>query len=316
MAMTFEFDTKALRCFSAVASHRSFTTAAAHLRISQPAVTRQIQAMERSLGVRLFRREGRHMVLTEAGRVLLEQSRDVLERFDAVLTLVKDAANEPIGKVALGAPTSTGELLLPSILNRFHRNHPKVFVQIATGYSGDSIEMLVDGRLDMALVFGVPSHSDLELHPLLTMDLGLIVPSRSRPDPIGQRTSITLAEAAALPLIFPTRTQYLRKRVEQACQQIGVTPNVVLESDSLGISKELVAAGMGYMFLAASGIRSEIREGRLRYLAVTEPGMDWQLALALRRTKSQPLAVRVLMREIIDSVRAEGAKSGWNWKLA
>lgn len=91
--MAFELDTKALRYFTAVASHRSYTLAAASLRITQPAVTRQIQAIERAFGVRLFRREGRHVVASEAGQVLFEQAREILERIDAAGSLVKLAAN-------------------------------------------------------------------------------------------------------------------------------------------------------------------------------------------------------------------------------
>ena len=316
--MTFELDTKALRYFTAVASHRSYTLAAASLRITQPAVTRQIQAIEREFGVRLFRREGRHIVASEAGQVLLEQASEILERIDAAGNLVKLAANEPTGRLAIGAPSATGELLLPAAVASYRKKFPKVFVHLVTSYTGDLAEMLADGRLDMALIFGAPSHGDLELQPLVDSDLGLIAPRAEllRKDPIGNRTEISLGEAAALPLIFPSRTQTLRIVVEQACAQIGVVPNVILESDSLALSKALVKTGQGFMFLGPSGVSQEVSQGELRYIAFMPPTiMKWRLSIATRRTKSSSLATRLMIREIMDVVRLKAASLGWEGKL-
>lgn len=303
--MTFELDTKALKYFIAVASYKSFTLAAAHLRMTQPAVTRQIQAIEREFGVRLFRRQGRQMLLSEAGEVLLEQARDIIERIDSAGKLVKESATEPTGRIAIGAPTATGELYLPAIISNYRKKYPRVFIHVVTGYTGDLAEMLAIGKLDLALIFGTPTHGDLELQLLVDVEMGLIAPASSvmRKDPTKGRTEITLAEAATLPLIFPSRAQTLRTSVEQACRQINAEPNIVMESDSLGISKALVKAGVGFMFLGANGVIQEVERGELRYLRINPPDIQWHLSLATRRSKSMSLATRLMMQEILDTLR-------------
>lgn len=300
--MAFELNTRALRYFAAVAKHKSYTLASTHLRVTQPAITRQIQGIERAFGVRLFRRQGREMALTEAGEALLEQAIDIIERVDATGTLVKQAAGEPTGRVAVGAPIATGELLLPSILARYRMKYPRVFVHVVTGYTGDLVAMLADGRLDLAMIFGEPSHGDLDVQPLLDMDLGLVAPASGILKG-GARAArkIELADAVTLPLIFPSQSQTLRAVVDQACRRIGATPNVVMESDSLGISKELVKAGVGCMFIGAIGVAREVAAGELRWIALKPPKIVWRLSLATRKSKSISLAARMLMREIVDS---------------
>ena len=303
--MTFELDTKALKYFVAVATYKSFTLAAVHLRMTQPAVTRQIQAIEREFGVRLFRRQGRQMLLSEAGDVLLEQARDILERIDSAGKLVKESASEPTGRIAIGAPTATGELYLPAIISSYRKKYPRVFIHVETGYTGDLAEMLAVGKLDLALIFGTPTHGDLELQLLVDVEMGLIAPAASvmRNDPTQGKTEITLAEAATLPLIFPSRAQTLRTAVEQACRQINAEPNIIMESDSLGISKALVKTGMGFMFLGANGVIQEVERGELRYLRINPPDIHWHLSLATRRSKSLSLATRLMMQEILETLR-------------
>lgn len=303
--MTFELDTKALRYFVAVAAHRSYTLAAAHLRITQPAVTRQIQAIEREFGVQLFRRQGRHMLLTESGKVLLDQARDIIERIEAAGSLVKQGAGEPTGQLSIGAPTATGELLLPRIITRYRKLYPRVYLHVVTGYTGDLVEMLASGKLDLALIVGEPAHGDLDMQHLRDMDLGFVAPPASAlaEDPIGDRAEITLDEAALLPLIFPSKAQTLRTAVERACRQVGVVPNIVMESDSLGISKALVKAGVGFMFLGSDGTRDEVATGELRHLTLTPPAIEWRLSLATRRSKAHSLATRKMIEEVIDAVQ-------------
>lgn len=303
--MTYELDTRALRYFVAVATYKSYTLAAAHLRITQPAITRQIQAFEKEFGVRLFRRQARRMVLTESGEVLLEQAKEIIERIEAAGTLAKQAAGEPIGRLTIGAPSAAGELFLPPILASYRSKFPRVFLNIVTAYSGDLAEMLADGRIDLALIFGEPSHADLDMQPLIDVGLGLVAPANGvlPNDPTQDMREIELARAAALPLIFPGRSQTLRTVVDQACRQIGATPNVVMESNALAISKALVKSGLGFMFLGLIGVRSEVAAGELRFIPISPPAINWRLSLATRRSKSNSLAARMMMKEVIAALR-------------
>lgn len=312
IALPAEIDIKALRYFVAVAKQRSYTLAAASLRISQPAITRQIQAIERDHGVRLFRRSGHKVVVSEAGAVLLEQAQEILRRLDATSSLLQQAALAPTGRLSIGAPAATGERLLPMIIGRYREKYPQVFIHVVTGYTGDLAEMLVDGRLDIALIVGTPMHADLDLQPLVDMGLGLVAPAQARlPQRAVDSGEITLAEAAELPLIFPSKAQTLRTVVEQGFAAAGVKPHIILESDSLGLSKALVMAGTGYMFLGRSGVQREIEDGTLQYLRLSSPQLTWRLSIATRKVKSATLAVRMMSLEISEVVRSHSDESGW-----
>jgi LysR family nitrogen assimilation transcriptional regulator len=313
--MPFELDTKALRYFSAVATHGSYSLAASHLRITQPAVSRQIQAIEQAYGTRLFKRDGRRVALTEAGAVLYRKALEIVAQLDEVGSLVMAASKAPSGRISLGVPAAAGQVLLPQIIHRYRLKYPGVFIHIVQAYASDLAEMLAAGKIDAALIYGQPRHVDLELHPLLDMELGLVVPMQDHQvgrDPLLKTKKISLSKAATLPLIFPSRAQTLRTVVEDECKKIGVLPNIILESDSLGLSKALVMAGEGCMFLGYIGVKDEVERGEVRFIPVTSPVIRWHMSFALRRIKSPTIAVQAMKTEILDRVR-QGAESGyWN----
>ncbi len=298
--MPFELDTKALRYFVAVATRRSYTRAAAALRITQPAVTRQVQAIEREFGLRLFRREGQFLALTESGEALLEEARDILGRIDAAGCLLKDAALQPGGRISIGAPAALGELLLPPIMANFRHRHPKVMLYVTIAYSGELAEMVVQGRVDFAVLFGNPLGPELELQHLFDVDLGVIGSPRLASDPLAGLTSISLAEAARLPLVFPSGNQGLRRLLDREMRQAGVHPNVVAEADATGITRELVKTGLGCMIMNLEAVRREVDEGELRYVPLA-PALRIPLSLATRRGKSASLASRMLRKAIVEA---------------
>lgn len=298
--MSAELDLRALRYFVTAAGCRSYTLAAAHLRVSQPAITRQVQSIEKSLGVRLFRPQGRSMVLTEAGEVLFARARDIIDRIAEAGAVTRGASSEPTGRLAIGSPPATGEILLPSVLASYRLKFPHVFIHVVSAHTADLARLLVEGKLDVALIFNSVSHTELDTQFLQKVELGLVAPPSGvlRHDPVGPRTSICLKEAASLPQIYPSAVQSLRPAVDNACRLIGVKPNVAMESDSLSLSKALVKRGAGYMFLGRFGVLAELRTHELRYLRLEPPGIDWSLLMATRRGKTQSLAVRMMMREL------------------
>lgn len=309
----FDLDTRSLRYFVAVASRRSFTLAAAHLRLSQSAVTKQVLALERAYGVRLFQRSGRTVTLTESGHKLLEHARAIIEQVDATDNLLKQASGRPMGRLAIGAPIATGELMLPAVLGDYRRKYPDVYIHLATGFSGDLVEQLGEGRLDLALVYGEPARGGLDVLHLSRMELGLLAPALPGVrDSIGGRGRISFREAAQLPLILPSASHTMRQLLEETARATGVVLNAILDSDSLPISKALVKAGVGYMFLNPNGALQELRAGELRYVAV-EPQLEWSLCLATRSTKSASLAAMLMIEEILERTgRSEPGIPSWH----
>lgn len=316
--MNFELDPKAIRYFLAVAQRGSFSRAATHLRITQPAVSRQIQAIERAYGVRLFRQEGRRMVLTEAGEILHEQGKQLLERLDDMGSLMKAAATEPTGRISIGVTTSPAEILMPEVIRRYRAQHPHVFIHIVQASSAELKELLTHGKLDLALIYGQPGQASATMKPLIDLRIGLVAPPRGvlpGRDPIGDATEIPLAAAGALPLIFPGPQELLRGALEQGFAKVGVTPSIVLESESLLLSKALVKAGVGCMLVGFVGVHEEVAEGSLRFVPVTEPEVVWRMSLALRGTKAPSLAVRTMAAEIMAELQRGGRGGHWRGEV-
>ena len=143
-------DSKALRYFQAVAEFGSYSRGAEFLRISQPAVSRQIRTLEQELGRPLFLRHSHGVSLTEAGRTLLERSQAILRQFDQARDDIRRGEAGASGTVTLALPPAAGTLLAPELTRRFKAAHPNVFLRIAAGFSVYIHEWMVRGRVDLA----------------------------------------------------------------------------------------------------------------------------------------------------------------------
>ncbi|MBO9352677.1 LysR family transcriptional regulator [Bordetella petrii] len=313
-----ETDIKALRYFVAVAQRGSYSRASAHLRITQPAITRQIQAIEKQYGMRLFRREGRGVELTEAGRVLFEQARDIIERMELINSMMDVAANEPSGRLTIGVTAAVAKHLIPDAILRYRKKYPRVLLQVQEGSSSDLMEMLADGKIDLALTYAQARRAAATMLPLLDVQIGLVAPPAKvlgRKDPLAGRKRLTLAEAAAFPLILQSRANSMRIALEQACGSVGAVPNIALESESLALSLELIKAGGGYMLMGYVAVHEEVTKGELRFVPIVPPDMKWRMSLAFRGMKAQSIAGMAMATEIKESMRLAIREGRWHGKL-
>lgn len=312
-AMASEPDIKALRYFVAVARHAGYSRAASEMRITQPAVSRQIQALERSFNVRLFRREGRQFVLTEGGQTLFEQANEILGRMEALHDRVSQQARQPAGRVSLGMPWAAGEYLLPSILQQYRKRYPQVALHVIQAYSDVLADGLASGELDLAILYGRPRAAELSFTPLMNLQLGLIAPplELGDPDHLGTQGRVSFARAMRLPLILSSRGQALRDLVEKVSAEQGLSPSIVIEVESLVLSRALVQVGEGYSLLAYGGVHELVEAGKLRYFSIHSPSLPWSMSLAVRRDKHVTPAMSAMMDECITSIRRKVSRRTW-----
>jgi LysR family nitrogen assimilation transcriptional regulator len=306
-------DVLALENFLAVARLGSVSGAARERRVTQPAVSRQVRAVEQAIGTKLFDRQGRSIQLTEAGRALQKHAADIVEQMAMLPDRVTAASHEPVGRVALGVPYSFGEFIIPPVLRRFHTRYPKVQFWIKQGYSGEILELLARGVLDVGLLYGGTRDPNIVLQPLIRNELGLLAPALPRARTSRAR-SIALAEVASLPLILPSRSHGLRELVEAAAARGGHRLNIAMEVDSIMLAKSLVRAGLGHMLSAYSGAVRELKSGQLRFLPIT-PGLQWPLSIGTNRTRQPTLASTELIREITASTRIALRRHAWRGEL-
>jgi LysR family transcriptional regulator, nitrogen assimilation regulatory protein len=297
----YEMDLADLRVMVAIAAHGSFTRAAQKLGISQPAVSRRVTAIEQALHVRMFRSEGRHLVLSEAGIAFCERAKEVLALMQDLPSSTARLSGRPGGTVALGLPPTTGELLAPKLLPEYRLAYPDVFVRLEQGYVNDLFEMLIDKRIDVALLTGNFNSASIDIEPLYDHHVGIVYPrawdKRSPLDGKPMPESLTLADAARLPLVLQSPNQSTRQIIDAAFRAAGLKPNVVMEANSFILQKSLVMPEIGCMFMSRAAITDADRS-RLGFVPISDATMVYSVSIATRKT-GQPTLAATLMIQMI-----------------
>ncbi len=292
-------DLKALRYFVRVAETGSFSRAANALGVTQPAVSRMVRRLEADLGVELLHRSGRESAVTEAGEILLARARDLELQASRLWDDVRAGADTPSGSLSIGVANIIGQLLLPSVLPEFRRRFPAVRLHVSEGYSGFVEEWLMERRIEAALLWGSPRSSDIDIKPLISVDMCLIAPPRPLPEwegASGLGPSCTMRQVLQLPLILPALPHALRLMAETAAQKAGVQLGIAMEVEGLALAAELVRAGAGYSLMTHPGPQNEFRRDRVRVLPIRSPSRQWILSFATLRATRSTAAVRELYR--------------------
>src|SRR5262245_47452755 len=243
-----------LRIFKAVAEQGGVLRAAAALHRVQSNVTTRVQQLERRLGAKLFHRQGRRLVLSSEGRVLLEYA-DRLLRLSAEAQAARKS-RAPHGVLRLGAMESTAATRLPPVLARYHRAHPAVRLELATGTSGALVERVLRDELEAAFVAEPFAAEGLDTQHAFTEELVLITP-REQP-----RVSAPKDIASRTILAFATGCSY-RRRLEDWLGRAGVVPERVMEYGSYHAIVACAAAGGGIAVVPRSVLRAVGMEAQL-----------------------------------------------------
>jgi LysR family nitrogen assimilation transcriptional regulator len=296
--------------FIQVAEHGSFSKAALVLGVAQPALSRQVRALEIELHETLFLRNGRGVALTEAGRRLLEHGQGILHLVTQAREDLGAHRNEPVGQIVVAMPPTQARLLTLPLIEGFATSCPRARLVITEGFSTHVTEWLVSGRADLALVYNPEPMPALEILPLRHEALRLLSPVKEAP-----RGPVTLEQLSRLPLVMPQRGQVFRKRMEEAAAMAGVPLHVQWEVSSVPAILDLVAAGLGHATLGEDALRTFEHPERL---AVTSfKGVDVRTTLCLvtpALKRSTPLTQRtaaLLMKLVQEpqAARAGGAAS-------
>lgn len=281
-----------LEYFVQVAELGSFSKAAGVLDIAQPALSRQVRALETELRETLLLRNGRGVTLTEAGQRLLEHGLDILQRVSAARDDLAASRGEPAGRIVLGLPPSVGRQLTLPLIDHFRTRLPNARLAIVEGLSAHIAEWIVTGRVDLGLLHNPEADPALEITPLLEEPLCLVqrAPAggaRRRPPP-----PLPLAELAGFRLIMPERSQSIRRLIETRAVQAGIRLDIAWEVSGIPSIIDLVCAGYGNAVLTRSAV---IASGRMEKLAVrplTDPAVISVLCLAASALKRPSALVR------------------------
>jgi DNA-binding transcriptional LysR family regulator len=245
-------EVRQLESFLAVSETLHFGQAAERLHFSQPALSRQVQKLERELGVALFERLGRRVVLTAAGRVLAEHARRVVAELEAARQAAQDLAQAPRGSLSIASFDSASVHLMPVVLAGLHERHPGTTVSVATLGTRDALRAVRDADLDAAIVTLPVSGDGVEVSPLFREEMVVALPPGHR---LARQQRVPLEALGQERLVTFRPMQNTRKLIDRAFAAAGAIPRVVSEQESVEAMKDAVRGGLGVAILGKLAVR-------------------------------------------------------------
>jgi LysR family nitrogen assimilation transcriptional regulator len=301
-------DLKQLKALVTVVEVGSVTRAADLLHLVQPAVTRQIRALEHELGIPLFERTGRGMTPTEAGIALTERARRALNELERARAELQPEPGLVTGIVTVGLLDSAAELLAEPLVAAVGREHPGITLRVITAYSGYLQRWLDDGDLDLSLLYNLSSTPSLNVTPLVREKLWAVAPPSSD---LHAQHPARFADAAANPLVMPASGHGLRALIDSASASAKIKVSVSVETNSMNMQKRLVRAGHGWTILPGVGIAHDIATGALNAAPLCEPEVWRSIVLGRPRAGRVSPAVEAVARELSRQVRAAVHEGRW-----
>jgi LysR family transcriptional regulator, nitrogen assimilation regulatory protein len=288
-------DFRQLKYFAMVAEAKSFTRAAELLRLAQPALSNQMQKLEEDLQEQLLIRHSRGIELTDAGRRLLGHARTILHQLDLAREDVRGARDEPEGLVRVGMSRSVAEMLAVELIREAGRRAPAISIRIVEHFSETVHALLLERELDLALTYNPENSVRVAADLILLQRLSLISPASAS---FPASDQITFSEVMRLPLILGSPVHVVRKLVASTAADIGATPNVVHEIDSLQTVLNMVEGGLGHTVLPPGIVARAVQSGTIEARTIVSPELVRRLHL-LRLAQSTPTRAQLVVRDIL-----------------
>lgn len=281
-----------LRYFAMVASEGSFSKASEKLHIAQPPLSRQVQQLEDELGVRLLDR-GRPLTLTEPGRYLFEQARQILQRVEDTKAMTRRIAKGMVLQFNIGFVASTLYDALPELIRRFRITAPGVEVQLIELTTMEQVAALKDGRIDVG--FGRLKFDDESILRKVIREEKLCLAAPVGHPLVEKGGKVKLRDTVGEPLIiYPKapRPSYA-DQVLGFYRDVGVEPTVGMEARELQTALGLVASGGGVCVVPASVRR--LGRDDVRYIDLDEPKLSTPIIMSYRKADTSKLLTQLLM---------------------
>ncbi len=284
-----------MRIFAIIAECGSFSKAAARLRIAQPALSRKLQRMEHTLGVRLLNRAARGVSPTDAGQVLLARASKFERDFDEMRHEMARYAERATGVLRVAVQSPLSLVMVPELLRAFQPTHPGVTLELTEGFSGDLVDGLLKEQIDLAVV-DTPTHphADLSFAKLWAESLQLVGPAGGLIGTKFGKGPLPLRELSQLQLIMPCQRHALRVLVDMAFERQHLRFRPAMEANGALMILQLVKSGFGYSLMPANRAYPWVSRGELEAI---------DLRPAIRRTMSVVTRTALLQDPRVASLR-------------
>ncbi|HWK12001.1 MAG TPA: LysR family transcriptional regulator, partial [Vicinamibacterales bacterium] len=262
-------DLRQLEVLRAIAESGSFTGAGRRLRVSQSAISRQVQLLEDEFGEPLFVRSGRQIQITPTGEALLQLSHRVFGDIRETASSIVRRQDALAGQLTLGGGMTVCMYVFPALVSEYRRAHPDVEIKVVTGGTPRLVRKLRAAAIDLALLTLPISDRSLRVDPVWREEMLLVLPPHHRL--ARERRAIDPAELANEPFITFESGSNTRRAIDEFFARERLQPPVVTETGNVEITKAMVAAGLGVSIVPYQSIAHEAQAGTLRYARVAGP---------------------------------------------
>lgn len=297
-----------LRILKAIAAEGSFKRAADSLYVSQPAVSLQVQNLERQLDVPLFDRGGRRAQLTEAGHLLLSYGEKILSLCQETCRAIEDLQKLQGGTLIVGASQTTGTYLLPRMIGLFRQHYPEVAVQLHVHSTRRTSWSVANGQVDLAIIGGevpVELQQSLVMLPYAEDELALILPVFH---PFAKQATIQRDDLYKLQFITLDSQSTIRKVIDQVLSRCDIETRrlrVEMELNSIEAIKNAVQAGLGAAFVSTSAIEKELEMGTLHRTPIDDVVIKRTLSVIYNPNRYRSKAAEAFSQEILPQFATE-----------
>ena len=280
---------KQLKAFVAIAEEKTFTAGAKRVHVTQAAVSMQIRQLEEEVGLPLFTRTPRRVILTEAGERLLERARRIMREHDSALDELAEIAGAEYGRLRIGSASAMfATAQLPAILEKLKDAYPAAEVSVASGTTKKLVDLIQNGDIDIAFVSLPIEASNIETELLYSDEVVAIAhPSHK----YAGKEFISAAALANEDLILGERGGNTRRKVDEFFEAANVTPHIAMELSRQEAINKMVENNMGVGIAGAKSSAVDVADGRIVRWWVEGAEIKWNLGLArLRGGYFSPIA--------------------------
>jgi DNA-binding transcriptional LysR family regulator len=272
----------------AIAEMGNFGKAGVRLHLSPPAVFEQVRRLESEVGEKVYQRAGRKLALTDAGRLINDYARRILQEHDAALVALKELCGVQRGELRLGCGPHASVSVVPHLFRAFLAKHPNVELRLVTGPDSMLFEELHGGRVDVVLMSVPVEDAAVEQIPLWRCEMVFVTAP-------GEEASDNPQDLARRPFILYQRACVIEDAIRRFCVEAGFEPMLVMHNDQADSIKELVKLGLGISLLPLWTVSQEVRDGALRIFRLPERHLFAETGLIYRRSAHVPAVVRAVV---------------------
>ncbi|ACL61551.1 LysR family transcriptional regulator [Methylobacterium nodulans] len=290
-------DLTQLKTLIHVAELGSLSRAADRLHVAQPALSRQVRQLEEELGVVLFDRHGRGMVITEIGREILDHATRVMIELDAIRAVASGGRSSYRGLVRIGTTPTVAEIVTVPLVTRIQQEHPKLQVRFLSAFSGHLLDWLQRDELELAVSYDPKSTRSLRIVPVMMETLLLV---RAAGNGLSLGRPVPFRSLAAEKLVLPSPRHGLRILVEECARQADVALQTSVEADAFGAMIDLVRTGFGSTILPLAPIYAAVERGELCVAPIVDPTPARRLVLAYPADRPVTPAARFVGQAFVE----------------